>query len=245
MSWARERRVRFRRRCSTAGLAGKPLLAELKEMSEILRRVDAVRSLRRVPHGPPIQSLKSTIRNGTSPAARSDLPQGNGPQSGGPLRVARLVIADDIEHWLADEPVAVRRDTPLERAARWTRRHRAGPSRSGSIVAGGKSFRWLPCCLPEQCKIAGTINGASRKIWPRKGTADKEGEWPCLQAQQLTRDNARLVEVERQARDQADSIVNRERRSILSCSRSRKNSATSRRRKSCAASSRLAQPSAA
>ena len=37
---------------------------------------------------------------------------------------ARLLSAD-IEHWLADEPVSVLPDTPLERVVRWTRRHRA------------------------------------------------------------------------------------------------------------------------
>jgi WD40 repeat protein/serine/threonine protein kinase len=34
-------------------------------------------------------------------------------------------LADDIEHWLADEPVVALQDTIIERAARWTRRHRA------------------------------------------------------------------------------------------------------------------------
>jgi serine/threonine-protein kinase len=38
-------------------------------------------------------------------------------------------LADDLEHWLADEPVLVHRDPPLARAARWARRHR-------TLVAG-------------------------------------------------------------------------------------------------------------
>src|SRR5262249_46335215 len=33
-------------------------------------------------------------------------------------------LADDIEHWLADEPVTARRDPLTARAARWTRKHR-------------------------------------------------------------------------------------------------------------------------
>jgi serine/threonine-protein kinase len=37
---------------------------------------------------------------------------------------ARL-LSEDIEHWLADEPVSALPDTPFERVARWTRRHRA------------------------------------------------------------------------------------------------------------------------
>lgn len=33
-------------------------------------------------------------------------------------------MADDIEHWMADEPVTALRETPLERLARWMRRHK-------------------------------------------------------------------------------------------------------------------------
>ena len=36
-----------------------------------------------------------------------------------------LQLAEDIEHWLADEPVIAHQETVLERAARWSRRHRA------------------------------------------------------------------------------------------------------------------------
>ncbi|HEV3023306.1 MAG TPA: serine/threonine-protein kinase, partial [Pirellulales bacterium] len=43
-------------------------------------------------------------------------------------------LADDIEHWLADEPVAAVRDSLAESVARWTRRHRAWTR--ASIVAG-------------------------------------------------------------------------------------------------------------
>lgn len=35
-----------------------------------------------------------------------------------------LDLAADVEHWLADDPVAAYRDTLVERAARWSRRHR-------------------------------------------------------------------------------------------------------------------------
>jgi serine/threonine-protein kinase len=33
-------------------------------------------------------------------------------------------LAEDVEHWLADEPVSAYREPPLERARRWARRHR-------------------------------------------------------------------------------------------------------------------------
>jgi serine/threonine-protein kinase len=34
-------------------------------------------------------------------------------------------LAEDIEHWLADEPVLAHREGPIERAGRWVRRHRS------------------------------------------------------------------------------------------------------------------------
>jgi len=39
--------------------------------------------------------------------------------------VSAQALANDIEHWLADEPIVARSDTPAERLARWGRRHRS------------------------------------------------------------------------------------------------------------------------
>lgn len=39
--------------------------------------------------------------------------------------VTPLALAEDIEHWLADEPITALREGWLQRAARWGRRHRA------------------------------------------------------------------------------------------------------------------------
>ncbi len=44
-------------------------------------------------------------------------------------------LADDIEHWLADEPVAAYRESVGERVARWTRRHRAWAQAIGVATA--------------------------------------------------------------------------------------------------------------
>ena len=44
-----------------------------------------------------------------------------------------LELADDVEHWLADEPLAAYRDPWIVRAARWSRRHR-------TAVAGAAVF---------------------------------------------------------------------------------------------------------
>ena len=43
-----------------------------------------------------------------------------------------LELADEVEHWLADEPVAAYRDPWIVRAARWSRRHR--PAVAGAAV---------------------------------------------------------------------------------------------------------------
>ncbi len=47
--------------------------------------------------------------------AGSRLSEGDGPEAGGSLRNATRALADDIELWLADEPVAAYRERPIER----------------------------------------------------------------------------------------------------------------------------------
>ena len=44
-------------------------------------------------------------------------------------------LADDVERWLADEPVVARRETVRERAARWTRRHKAWTQAGAAALA--------------------------------------------------------------------------------------------------------------
>ena len=39
--------------------------------------------------------------------------------------VSAQALANDIEHWLADEPIVARADSPAERLARWGRKHRS------------------------------------------------------------------------------------------------------------------------
>src|SRR5262249_27062760 len=57
-----------------------------------------------------------------------------------------LALAEEIEHWLADEPVAAYRERPDERLVRWTRRNRQWAAAAPVIVvllgamAGGSSI---------------------------------------------------------------------------------------------------------
>src|SRR5262249_34428526 len=54
-------------------------------------------------------------------------------------------LAEDIEHWLADEPVAAWREPWMRRARRWERRHRAAvmAAASGLLVALAGMFSVL------------------------------------------------------------------------------------------------------
>ena len=46
-------------------------------------------------------------------------------------------LADDVESWLADEPVSARRDPFLTRAARWTRKHRVAVAVAAATLVVG------------------------------------------------------------------------------------------------------------
>ncbi len=43
-------------------------------------------------------------------------------------------LAEDVEHWLADEPVSAHRDGPLARAGRWARRHRPAVAAAAGLL---------------------------------------------------------------------------------------------------------------
>ena len=45
-------------------------------------------------------------------------------------------LAQDLEHWLADEPVAAYPERRLERAARWLRQHRTWTYAAGAALIG-------------------------------------------------------------------------------------------------------------
>ena len=74
-----------------------------------------------------------------APGAGGDLPEGDGLEARGAVRLARA-LADDLEHWLADEPVAVYREPLTTRLTRWGRRHRTAAVGSGCSW----SRRWPP-----------------------------------------------------------------------------------------------------
>ncbi len=51
--------------------------------------------------------------------------------------ISPKTLADDVEHWLADEPVTARQEPLVQRALRWARKHRtAMTGAAGALVAG-------------------------------------------------------------------------------------------------------------
>ena len=49
-------------------------------------------------------------------------------------------LADDVERWMADEPVSAWREPWTRRARRWARRHRTGVT-SAAVAPGGRRDR--------------------------------------------------------------------------------------------------------
>ncbi len=107
--------------------------------------------------GRDIAELLTQIQRGSFPAPRevvSWVPRpldaicrralANNPQDRYPSPRA---LAEDIEHWLADEPVDAYRESPLERAARWTRNHRTLVSSLGAGAFGSIVFLTLGLVL--------------------------------------------------------------------------------------------------
>ena len=56
--------------------------------------------------------------------ARSDLPEGDGQRARASATTSVRELAQDLEHWLADEPVSAYPERRLERLGRWLRQHR-------------------------------------------------------------------------------------------------------------------------
>ena len=79
-------------------------------------------------------------------------------------------LADDIERWMADEPVTATTDPVVVRLSRWGRRHRP-------LVAGARGWRWsrrwwhwrsaLPRARWSRTRLDGTTAG-SRPDRPRR-----------------------------------------------------------------------------
>ena len=68
--------------------------------------------------------------------ARDDLPESHGPADRRPVSLVPR-LADDLDRWMADEPVSAWREPFRRRARRWSRRNRTAVTAAGvALVAG-------------------------------------------------------------------------------------------------------------
>ena len=109
---------------------------------------------------PPPRSVCRSIAG----TARGHLLQGDGAGARAAVRQCAC-LAQDIEHWLADEPVTAYPERPLERLARWFRQHRTWAYAAVATLVG--------ICLVATIAAA-VIEGsqAKRSRGPPRGGAE-------------------------------------------------------------------------
>ena len=103
-------------------------------------------------------------------------------------------MADDIEHWLADEPVSAMSDTMTDRAFRWVRRNRNWASTAAVAVVALTAVSLVAAVL---------VNGARR-------TAEDARDI----ARQLAADNKQLAIDERAAKEDAVGFLQSARQAV-------------------------------
>jgi tetratricopeptide (TPR) repeat protein/tRNA A-37 threonylcarbamoyl transferase component Bud32 len=102
-------------------LAGRPPF-ENEDIGIILRRVEEGQFLRPSQHGPGLDDALEAVclkAMATEPAGRYPTPK---------------ALADDLERWMADEPVTAWREPVMRRARRWARRNRTVVTAAGAAV---------------------------------------------------------------------------------------------------------------
>src|SRR5262249_14770999 len=83
-----------------------------------------------------------------------------------------LALAQDVEHWLADEPVGAYRDPLLARAGRWARKHRT------AVASAAPTLLLALVGLSVGVAVVGGLNRAlsesNTKLEEALGEAEKE-----------------------------------------------------------------------
>jgi serine/threonine-protein kinase len=93
------------------------------ELADVLRKVEAAEF-------PPPRQV-----NQSAPRALEAICLKATAKAPGDRYPSPKALADEIEHWLADEPVSAHREGPGEQLARWMRRHRAGTQAAAAALA--------------------------------------------------------------------------------------------------------------
>ena len=95
------------------------------------------------------------------PGARGRLPQGDGPGPGGPLRHAQGP-GEDVERWMADEPVAAYPEPWTRTLTRWLARHRTGVTAVGAAML--VALAGLVAVLGVQAKANGQLTAKNAEL---------------------------------------------------------------------------------
>jgi serine/threonine-protein kinase len=95
---------------------------------------DTTAVLRRVVHEAPARPR--ALNREVSPALEAVCLKALAKKPGERYATARA-LADDVQRWLADEPVAAYREPLAVRAGRWARRHRTGVAVAAALLAAG------------------------------------------------------------------------------------------------------------
>ena len=103
-------------------------------------------------------------------------------------------LAEDIERWLADEPVSAYQETALERARRWLKRHQSLAASGGAVtfvsILGLASFSFV-------------LNEKNTQLSNYADTLSEKNEQLDARGKQLEESNEALRIAERTARDEA------------------------------------------
>ncbi|MGC4007399.1 MAG: serine/threonine-protein kinase [Pirellulales bacterium] len=152
-------------------LTGRPAIAG-KTVSEVLKKVrlgDVVPAHKRVAGVPAALGAICAKAMSIAPTDRYASPR---------------ALADDLEHWLADEPIGVHRETLLERLTRWARRHKAWAQAGTAALAAIMVVLGVSIVL---------INGQRRTAETQRGIAEN-----------LAAEKSAMADVERDLRKKAE-----------------------------------------
>ena len=111
------------------------------------------------------------------------------------------LLAEDIEHWLADEPVSAYRESWPDRARRWSRRHR-------TLVASAAAV--LVLALMSAVGFAAVVTAKNRELARQTQRAEVRERWPSTPSS---------GSATRSSRNRCSRTIRRSRRFARDCSR--------------------------
>ncbi len=88
-------------------------------------------------------------------------------------------LAEEVERWLADEPVLAWREPILGRARRWMRRRQTLVAVIGRWRAGGPDRPGCGLSREDPCQCAPSNGRISRSTWPTAAPRPPTATWPA------------------------------------------------------------------